>query len=61
MKVKNLIEKLEKMNPELEVFISDGYEYIFYHTNDITIQEFDDLKDGLVCDIGIGGNRINED
>ena len=60
MKVKDLIKQLEKINPELEVFICDGYNYITYHTNDILIQEFDDLDDGLVCDIGIGGCKIRE-
>lgn len=58
MKVKELIEKLQQFNPELEVVITDGYECLVYHTKGIEIKEFE--WDGTVdVDIGIGGCRSN--
>jgi hypothetical protein len=53
MKVKDLVEKLSKFDPNVEVIISDGYKLVFYH-GDWLIKEFE----GKV-DIGIGGTDIN--
>lgn len=50
MKVKGLIEQLKQFDPKMEVIISDGYNYKFYHMKGAVIQEFE----GKV-DIGIGG------
>jgi len=57
MKVKDLITKLSEFDGELEVTISDGFEYIFYSTKDIKIDVFED-RGTTTVDIGIGGNMI---
>lgn len=57
MQVKDLVEKLSKFDPELEVSISDGYDCSFYHTKNIEISLFED--NGITTvDIGIGGNKL---
>jgi hypothetical protein len=59
MKIKQLIEKLSKFDPNLEVEITDGYEYVVYSTKNISIKEFHGEEGNkTVVDIGIGGNRI---
>lgn len=53
MKVKEFIKKLKSFDPEMEVTVSDGFNYCFYCTNekyDYVFNEFD----GKV-DIGVGG------
>jgi len=55
MKVKELIKKLEKFNPEWEVFISDGALGIYYN-GDFSVREFDDT-----VDIGIDGYEVKEE
>ena len=50
MNVGEVIEKLKQFDPEMEVIISDGWDFKFYHMNGAVIQEFE----GKV-DIGIGG------
>lgn len=50
MNVREVIEKLNQFDPDMEVIISDGYNYKFYNMNGAVIQEFE----GKV-DIGIGG------
>ena len=58
MTVKELITKLQKFNPDLEVTITDGWECVCYHTKNIEIKEFQD--NGVTeVDIGIGGCRTN--
>jgi hypothetical protein len=53
MKVRELIKSLEKLDPELEVTITDGYDCSCYHTRGIIISLFCD--NNVVVDIGIGG------
>jgi hypothetical protein len=56
MTVANLIGRLQKMNPELPVWVSDGTDCRFYSLDEtVTIEEFVGLDDGeIVCDIGVG-------
>ena len=60
MKVKELINKLNQFNPELEVTITDGFKYRFYGTKNITINEIAGRNQAYV-DIGIGGNELSEE
>jgi hypothetical protein len=60
MIVKELIEKLQKYNENMEVTITDGFNYKFYHTNKLLITEFYDSQDIKYLDIGIGGCEIEE-
>lgn len=55
--VKELIAKLAEFPDDMEVVISDGYEYHFYNTKEITLTYFvkEDKNDTTVVDIGIGG------
>jgi len=57
MKVHQFIKALSKFNGDLDVTISDGWGYNFYHTNGI---EFVINYLGNV-DIGIGGCQIEEE
>lgn len=54
MKVKDLISKLTKFNPEMEVVLFDGYNTVAYR-GDWEIKEFE----GTV-DIGIGGTIVED-
>lgn len=58
MKIKELINKLNQFNPEMEVRITDGCEAISYHTNNPTIVLINDSDDESFVDIGIGFNKI---
>ena len=53
MTVSELIGQLEKFDPELEVLVTDGYNFMFYK-GEYTITEFNDNGTTYV-DIGIGG------
>lgn len=59
MKVKELIETLQKFNGELEVTISDGHNLYFYHTNDCEFNRYINDDRQYVLDIGIGGNKLD--
>lgn len=53
MNVKQLIQKLQSLPQDLEVTITDGYQYHHYE-GDYTVEVFEDV-DGIKCvDIGIG-------
>lgn len=52
MTVQELIEKLQKFKPDMQVIVSDGYDCRFYR-GEFDVQEFE----GEV-DIGIGGCLI---
>lgn len=61
MKVKDFIENLKKFDKELEVTISDGYDFIFYHTKEIEFKKYKDFSmKEPVLDIAIGGCRIRD-
>lgn len=50
----DLANALLKM-PNVEVIITDGYEYLYYHTRGAELSEFT-MDDGtLRVDIGVGG------
>jgi hypothetical protein len=53
MKVKELIAKLQEVDPDLEVSITDGYSGDCYNTNNLETK-----VDNTTLDIGIGGNKI---
>jgi hypothetical protein len=53
MKVGQLISKLKEFNSDMEVLITDGYNYTFYR-GDFVLAEFEDNGKTYV-DIGIGG------
>lgn len=57
MKVAELIEKLQNFPGDLEVRISDGYDFHFYQ-GDYSIEVIDDPEDGTFIDIGVGGLKI---
>ena len=59
IKNKELIKELLKYDLDLEVVISDGYRFLFYHTHGIKIEIFQE-DDETVLDIGIGGCEIKE-
>jgi len=61
MKIKDWIEEFQKHDLELDVFITDGFEFKFYHTNDVLITEFYDENEVKVLDIGIGGCEIKDE
>lgn len=56
MKVNELILKLSSFDPKLDVTISDGYDLVFYSTEDL-----DFVCDDKVLDIGIGSCKIEEE
>jgi hypothetical protein len=59
MKIKDLISKLKKMPQDLEVTISDGYNYKFYK-GDYEIILFE--EEGIqYCDIGVGGCDVKDE
>jgi hypothetical protein len=58
MIVSELIQKLQQLDPNKEVIITDGYECNCYR-GDFTVVEFDDTYDSFV-DIGIGGCNFVE-
>jgi len=46
----------------MEVTITDGFEFKFYHTDGILITEFYDSRTGVKSlDIGIGGCEIKDE
>jgi hypothetical protein len=62
MKVKEWIQELQKHNENMEVTITDGFEFKFYHTDGILITEFYDSRTGVKSlDIGIGGCEIKDE
>jgi hypothetical protein len=54
MNVKEFSTELSKFPEDMEVIISDGMKYNFYHTDEISF----DIFEGKV-DIGIGGCNEN--
>lgn len=58
MRVRDLIEKLQQFDPELEVTITDGYEAVCYHTKGSEIKTFQFPDEPDVVDIGVGGLRL---
>lgn len=59
MLVGELIDKLKKFSPEMEVLITDGYNFRFYK-GEYSITEFNDNGTTYV-DIGIGGCQEGDD
>ena len=57
MLVKEMIEKLQQFDPELELTISDGFEVMFYG-GDFSVELFEAPGCEPVVDIGIGGLSI---
>jgi len=55
MKVKEFIDALSEFNPDMEVIISDGTDFHFYHTNAISFSNWEGD-----AEIGIGGCQIDE-
>lgn len=55
MKVKDMIKELKKFDGNLEVIISDGFNYNFYIPGDYEISEYEDLDGKNFVDIGVGG------
>lgn len=53
MTVGELVDQLNKFDPELEVLVTDGYNCMFYK-GEYAITEFNDNGNNYV-DIGIGG------
>ena len=58
MKVKDFIENLKKFDDNLEVKITDGFNYLFYEENSQYTYQFGEFE-GFV-DIGIGGTRSDK-
>ena len=58
MLVKELIEKLKEFDGDLEVSITDGYNWTGYHTDNIEIALFEESDCKTLVDIGIGGCQI---
>ena len=54
MTVAEMIEKLHQYPPDMEVQITDGFQYKFYK-GDFEFQMFEDLDGSTFVDIGIGG------
>jgi len=54
MTVAEMMMKLMKYPPDLEVKITDGWRYHFYE-GDFDIQLFEDVDGSTCVDIGIGG------
>lgn len=52
MKVKELIDALQILDPEMEIVVSDGYDCRFY-SGAFQVQEFEGT-----ADIGVGGTEI---
>jgi hypothetical protein len=60
MKVKDLIQELQKYNENMEITITDGFEFMFYHTNSLLFTELYDSQTGIKSlDIGIGDCKEN--
>lgn len=59
MKVKELIAALQNQDPELEVYIVNGYTCQTY-CGEFEIQEFTDLDGYVSVDIGIGGCEADD-
>lgn len=53
MTVGELVDKLNKFDPTMEVLITDGYNFYFYR-GEYLVSEFND-NDVTFVDIGIGG------
>lgn len=53
MNVKQLIQKLQSLPQDLEVTITDGYQYHHYE-GDFTVEVFEDVDGKKYVDIGIG-------
>lgn len=53
MTVGELVDKLNKFDPKMEVLITDGYNFYFYR-GEYLVSEFND-NDVTFVDIGIGG------
>lgn len=58
MKICELINELHKYDTELEITISDGQDFHFYHTKKLEFEQH--ISDGIL-DIGIGGCDITEE
>lgn len=60
MKVKELIAALEKLPPDLDVCVTDGYQAEVF-AGDFEIQVFKDQNGKEWADIGVGGLNIGEE
>ena len=60
MKISELIEKLNKFDPEFEVFISDGagYDCCYYPTDRIKIREVAESQSPLPKGRGLVGKNL---
>ena len=54
MTVSEMIEKLHQYPPDMEVQVTDGFQYKFYKGN-FEFQLFEDTDGETFVDIGIGG------
>ncbi len=54
MTVAEMIEKLQQYPPNMEVQITDGFQYKFYKGN-FEFQLFEDTDGSTFVDIGVGG------
>lgn len=64
MKVKELIQKLSEFDQNLEVTISDGYGFHFYHTKKLVMAPIELDNDRTVLDMGVGAcstERLDND
>lgn len=61
--VRELIEKLESVDPHRHLMVSDGYDSIFYKLlkDKVAVGEFTDDAGKVWVDIGIGGCRIEDE
>ncbi len=55
MKVRELIHKLSQYDGELEVILTDGYQYNFYNSLNLAFELFVDDNGKTKLDIGLGG------
>jgi hypothetical protein len=54
MTVAEMIEKLQQFPPDMEVEVTDGFQYKFYK-GDFKFQMFEDTDGETIVDIGVGG------
>lgn len=59
MKVSRMVEILQSFPPDLEVMISDGFNFHFF-AGDYEILLLEELDGTTIVDIGVGGCRLDD-